>query len=251
MSPSIVRVPASEAGAGTAGGGPITDDDDLVSLASHDALAERVAVSLRDMVVKGVLRPGDRIVERRLCAELNVSRTPMREALKLLRQDGLVELSRNRGARVLPFSAAEAGDLFDVIAALEAEAAARYCLAASADSRARLEDLHARMLSHWRAGDLGSYFDINSSIHDMIVHDAGNAVLSNSHSRLMLRARRGRYMAIMDVSRLDQAVQEHETLMAALRAGAVDAARAIWRVHLLNTGHAVAKALGDGDALRT
>ena len=218
-------------------------DDPASASTDSDALAERVAVRLRDMVIKGVLRPGDRIVERRLCAELCVSRTPMREALKLLRQDGLVEISRNRGARVLSFGPEEASDLFEVIAALEAEAATRFCASASEETRTHLEHLHARMLAFRAAGDLDGYFDTNSVIHDAIVEGAGNAVLSDSHSRLMLRARRGRYMAIMDVARLDQAVHEHEALMAALRARAPDAAHAIWRAHLRNTGSSVAKAL--------
>ncbi len=215
-------------------------------LAASDALAERVTGRLRDMVIKGVLSPGDHIVERRLCAELNVSRTPMREALKLLRQDGLIEITRNRGARVLPFGAAEATDLFEVIALLEAEAAARFCSTASDEAMSRLTALHDRMLALHAAGDLSGYFDLNSTIHDEIIAGAGNRVLSDSHSRLMLRARRGRYMAIMDTSRLDQAVQEHVALMAAFSARAVEAARAIWHVHLLNTGKAVAKALESG-----
>lgn len=223
------------------------EQERMADLADGDALAERVAIRLRDMVIKGALRPGDRIVERRLCAELNVSRTPMREALKLLRQDGLVEISRNRGARVLSFDPVEAIDLFDVIAALEAEAAARFCASASDETLSSLEALHARMLSFRAAGDLDGYFDANSVIHDAIIEGAGNAVLSDSHSRLMLRARRGRYMAIMDISRLDQAVREHEALMATLRARSVDAARAIWRVHLLNTGSSVSKALAGDD----
>lgn len=216
-----------------------------------DALAERVAEELRDMVVKGLLHPGDRIIERRLCAELGVSRTPMREALKLLRQDGLIELSRNRGARVLPFGPAEAEDLFEVISIIEGLAAARFCATASEAALEWLEELHADMIAHRRAGRLDEYFVSNSTIHDAIVEGAGNPVLAQSHSRLMLRARRGRYMAIMDVTRWDQAVHEHEALMSALRARSVEAARAIWQVHLANTGTAVARALRADGQVRT
>ena len=92
--------------------------------ASSDALAERVANEIGDMVIRGALCPGERIVERRLCEVLGVSRTPMREALKLLRQDGLIEISRNCGARVTPYEAEDAEQLFEVIAALEGMAAA-------------------------------------------------------------------------------------------------------------------------------
>jgi DNA-binding GntR family transcriptional regulator len=215
-----------------------------------DALAERVAAHLRDMVIRGALKPGERIVERRLCETLGVSRTPMREALKLLRQDGLIELTRNRGARVAPYGAEDAEQLFDVIAAMEGLAAASFARNATDAARARLEDLHAAMVGLRRAQRLDEYFDANSAIHDLIIEGAGNPVLAESHRRLMLRARRGRYMAIMDSARWDQAVREHEALMGAVRAGAAAAAETIWREHLLNTGRAVAAALRrspDGD----
>lgn len=215
--------------------------------APDDALAERVAGSLRDMVIRGALRPGQRIVERRLCEALGVSRTPMREALKLLRQDGLIELSRNRGARVAPYDADEAENLFEVIAAMESLAAARFARVADPAAMAALERLHARMVALRAEQRLDDYFDANSAIHDLIVARAGNPILAESHRRLMLRARRGRYMAIMDADRWDQAVREHEALMAAFRARQVEAACAIWREHLLNTGRSVAGALRDDE----
>ncbi len=198
------------------------------------------------MVIRGALRPGERIVERRLCAVLGVSRTPMREALKLLRHDGLIEISRNRGARVASYDAEDADHLFEVIAELEGTAAAGFTRRAAPAALDRLETLHAQMLHFRREDRLDEYFDVNSAIHDLIVAEAGNPVLQESHRRLMLRARRGRYMAIMDVERWNQAVREHEALIAAIRAGAAVAARALWREHLLNTGRTVVAFLRDG-----
>ncbi len=211
------------------------------------ALAERVADHLRDLVVRGALAPGQRIVERRLCAELKVSRTPMREALKLLRQDGLVEISRNCGARVTGYDGRSAIDLFEAIGALEAAAAERIARVLDAATLARLEALHTQMLAYFDAGRLDAYFDVNSQIHDMIVEGCGNEVLVESRRRLMLLARRGRYMAIMDGARWRQAVAEHETLMRALRARDGAGAHAIWRAHLANTGLAVATALAKAE----
>lgn len=207
------------------------------------ALAERVADHLRDLVVRGALAPGQRIVERRLCAELKVSRTPMREALKLLRQDGLVEISRNCGARVTSYDGRSAIDLFEAIGALEAAAAERITRMLDAATLERFEALHAQMLTYFDDDRLDAYFDVNSRIHDLIVDGCGNAVLADSRRRLMLLARRGRYMAIMDAARWRQAVSEHETLMRALRARDEAGAHAIWRAHLANTGVAVANAL--------
>jgi DNA-binding GntR family transcriptional regulator len=215
---------------------------------ARGAATERTAEALRDMVIRGALKPGEHLVERRLCAALGVSRTPMREALKLLAHDGLVDLSPHRGARVAPYDSAEAGALFEVIAALEGLAACALAQRVDAATLGRLEALHAAMHDHFRAGRLDAYFDVNSAIHDAVIEAAGNPVLAESHRRLMLQARRGRYMAIMDAERWRQAIGEHDLLMAALRVGDAAAARAVWERHLRNTGASVAAALAGGAA---
>ncbi len=201
---------------------------------------DRVAAILRDRIVKGDLAPGDRLVERRLSAELQTSRTPVREALKLLEADGLIEISLHRGAQVAAFRAADARRLFDVISVLESLAARRLAEAITPETLAHLEALHARMLTFHRSGQAMAYFDINTVIHDAIVAACGNPVLEETHRRLIARARRGRFLAITDPARLAQAVGEHETVMAAFRTRDPDAAGAVWEAHLRHTGEAVA-----------
>lgn len=207
------------------------------------AVAEWVADVLRDRIVKGVLPAGARIVERKLSAELEVSRTPIREALKLLHADSLIDISRHKGAQVNEFSAQQALELFDVIASLESLAAERLAERITQDQLDTLENLHGVMLTHYRAGEADAYFDINSEIHDTILRNCGNPILQNMHTKLMARARRGRFMAIMDPDRLKTAVEEHEQLMAAFREKNAEAARQIWRKHLLSTGHSVREVL--------
>jgi DNA-binding GntR family transcriptional regulator len=224
-------------------GETISGESIAAGTAIDEALAEHVAASVRDMIIRGVLAPGERVVERRLCEQLGVSRTPMREALKLLRQDGLIEISMNRGARVAAYGAREADSLFEVIAALEAMAAERFVRLAPEAARVRLLALHEEMLALHVARRLDDYFDVNSAIHDLIIEGSGNPTLVESHRRLMVRARRGRYMAIIDEARWQHAVREHEALMAALSAGSALAAGAVWREHLLNTGRSVVAAL--------
>ena len=207
------------------------------------AMAEEVARQLRERIIRGDLRPDERIVERTLSVELGVSRTPVREALKLLLLDGLVDISRNRGARVTRYRATEAIDLFEVIGALESAAAARVARSLDGRGLARLEKLHGRML-HWRERrDVDRYFDANSAIHDAIIDMAGNPVLTDSHRRLIARARRGRYMAIMDERRWAQAIGEHERLMSALRERDPRRASSAWATHLRHTGASVAAVL--------
>lgn len=209
------------------------------------AAAEQVAAILRDRIVKGELAPLDRIVERRLSTELNVSRTPVREALKLLEADGLIEITLHRGAIVSEYRPEDAFVLFDVIAVLESLAARRVCETITPERLQHLEDLHGAMLDHHNAGNTNAYFDANTLIHDFIVATSANPVLIATHERLMIRARRGRFLAIMNPERLTQAVAEHEDLMHAFRNGHADDAGRVWDTHLRHTGETVA------DVLRT
>ena len=211
------------------------------------SLTEDVAETLRDLIVRGQLKPGQHVVERKLCAELDVSRTPMREALKLLRQDGLVEIFKNRGARVTPYTAEDALNLFEVISALEGQAAAR---ASARITEAELSDLKAQhddMLRHFADENLDAYFAVNSAIHEAVVRIADNPMLTASRGRLMMLAQRGRYMAIFNRDRWEQSIAEHECLMAALDTRDAAQAKAVWEQHLLNTGLSVKAALGAAD----
>lgn len=207
------------------------------------SLTEEVAAALRDLIVRGQLEPGQHLVERKLCAELKVSRTPMREALKLLRQDGLVEIFRNRGARVTPYTAEDAVDLFEVISALESQAAARAASRITEAEFTALQAKHDEMARHHAQENLDAYFALNSEIHEAIVRIANNPALATSRSRLMLLAQRGRYMAIFNHDRWDQSVAEHEQLMGALANRDARTAGAVWEKHLLNTGRSVTEAL--------
>ena len=213
--------------------------------AEQDAMALAVVRYLRDAVVTGKLKPGDRIVERQLSTELRISRTPIREALKLMELDGLVSISRHRGAEVTAFTPHEALQLFDVISVLEGLAARRTAQTIDAGTLDRLEDLHSQMAFHYNRSQIDPYFSINSAIHDAVVSACGNPELAATHARLMLRARRGRYMAIMSPERWRQSVAEHEALMAALRARDPDAAAEAWTAHLRHTGETLAMALAD------
>lgn len=210
------------------------------------AVAEWVADVIRNRIIKGELGSGDRIVERRLSAELNVSRTPIREALKLLRADGLVEISRNCGAQVTTYTAQEARNLFDAIAALESLAAQRLAQQLTDNMLDQLEFLHARMKKHFRNAMLEPYFEANSAIHDFVIAECGNPILADSHARLILRAKRGRFMAILDDNRWAQAVSEHDDFMNALRQRDAQAAGVVWGVHLRHTGDTVAEMLTKG-----
>lgn len=205
----------------------------------HDEVTER----LRDMIVEGRLTPGARVNEAALCEQLGVSRTPLREALKILAAEGLVDLLPRRGARVAGLSATELGELFEVLSGLERTAAELAALRASEADLARLEELQARIEQHHDARNRHDYAHDNHALHETIVALAGNAVLKEVHARLMTRVRRARYMALLSQERWDESVAEHAAILAALAARDARRAGELMHRHVARTGEVVRAAL--------
>ena len=210
---------------------------------SRQSLHGQVADRLRDMVVHGELVPGEKVPVAALSQTLGVSLTPLREALKVLAEEGLVELTPNRGARVIPYTAEEAEALFEVIAGLESLAAELAAKRMSDEDLANLEAAHKQMKSYFDEKKRDQYFEINSHIHEKIVRYSSNDILINTHAKLMVRANRGRYIAIVDPERWSEAMGEHDAVMEAFRTRDAERAGRIWRVHLLRSGQAIQKAL--------
>ena len=209
----------------------------------HDTVADR----LRDMIVDGTLPPGERIHEQSLCDAFGISRTPLREALKVLANEGLVELRANRGARIATLTEAELAELFEALEGLEGHAAERAAARASAAELGALRQLHDRMEREWRRRRRTAYAKLNNEIHRTIVALAKNATILGMHDTLMTKLRRARYMALMSNERWDEAVGEHRAIMAALDAR--DGARAgrLLAEHVRHTGEVVRDRLGDAD----
>lgn len=209
---------------------------------ARQSLDESIADHLRDLIVRGEMAPGARLNLPELASGLGVSTTPLREALKILADEQIVEWQPGRGARVAPIRADETVALFEVIASLEALAAEQACARMSAAQLAEMESMHARMRVHFERKERDPYFEINSRIHSQILTLAENEILQATHARLHGRASRGRYAAIVDEARWHEAMQEHEDLMKTLRDRQPDRSSGIWRQHLINTGAAVKRA---------
>ncbi len=180
------------------------------------SLHEELVARLRDLIVEGELAPGARVPERTLCQRFGVSRTPLREALKVLASDGLLELLPNRGATVARLTAADLDEMFPVMGALEALAGELACARISDAELAEIRALHYQMALHHTRGELPQYFRLNQRIHEAIMDAARNATLSRMYRSLAGRIRRARYVANMSQARWDQAVEEHEAILEAL-----------------------------------
>ena len=187
------------------------------------SLHEEVLSKLRLMILEGELEPGSRIVERSLCERFKVSRTPLREAFKVLRSEGLVEILPNRGARVPTFGKKEICDALEIMAALEGLAGELAAERAADDVIADLRALHYQMFAHYLRSQVPEYFRVNQSIHRRIVEAAGNQLLTTNHDALALRVMRARYlMNLWDHTRWADAIKSHEAILDALvrRSGA-------------------------------
>jgi len=208
-------------------------------------LHEEAVDRLRDLIVRGQLAPGTRLNERVLTGQLGISRTPLREAIKLLATEGLVELLPNRGAIVAPLDAARLREALTVMGALEALAGELACANATAEQLGEIRALHYEMLAMHARGDLAGYFKYNQAIHLKLVEASGNEVLATAYRQLNANVRRARYMANLSKERWDAAVREHEEILAAL--GARDATRlkALLRDHLAAKLAAVLGAASD------
>jgi DNA-binding GntR family transcriptional regulator len=207
------------------------------------SLHERATEKLRSLIVRGDLAPESVLVESELCDLLGVSRTPLREALKLLAMQGLVELRQNRSARIPPIREEEIRDLFEAVSGIErvaAELAARKITPEQLDNLRRLQDEIERLFAR---GDLQAYFTVNQEIHRAIVAAGQNAILRETHDWLLGRAERARYLALSSPRRWGESVVEHRAILAALAARDADAAGRLLGAHVLRTGSEVIEVL--------
>lgn len=203
---------------------------------TRQPLNEQVAERLRTMIVNGELEVGKKIPFTEIAERLGVSLTPLREAIKVLAEEQLVELTPNRGARVLPVSVGETVALFEVIAELESLGARLAAERMTAAELAELEDMHAEMRDDYRTGNLEAYFEMNSRIHSAIVANSHNPVLLHTHQKMNVRVARVRFIAVHQNTRWAQAMQEHEAVMQAFRDHDGEKAAGIWRLHLQESG---------------
>jgi len=196
----------------------------------HDELTER----LRDLITAGELGPGEKIPEKQLCELFGVSRTPLREALKVLASEGTVTLRPNRGAVVTALTLKELEEAFPVMGALEALSGEIACQHITDEEVAEIRSLHDRMVSHWRQSEMQPYFRLNQSIHEAILEATRNETLKAAYRALSGRLMRARYIANMSPERWAKAVGEHEAILAALKARDGAGLSNILKAHLAN-----------------
>ncbi|WP_159999199.1 GntR family transcriptional regulator [Roseomonas sp. 18066] len=183
---------------------------------ARQTLHDQVVTRLRDMVTEGRLAPGQRVNEVALCTGLGVSRTPLREALKTLAGEGLLELVPARGAIVRSFTDKDVADCMMVLKALEQLAGRLLCQVASDAAITGILALHAEMQARYVVRDRLPYFKLNQAIHSSIVAAADNAPLARAHEALQAQMKRIRFIGHEGPEKWAAAMDEHEEMAVAL-----------------------------------
>lgn len=201
---------------------------------------------IREMIIGGKLAAGARLVEAELCDMFAISRTPLREALRVLEAEGLVTFYPNRGAVVSRISADEVLEQFEVIANLERVALELAMARMSSVDLGRLNRMHDRMMHLFGAGQRRECFQKDYDIHSRIVTLAANKTLEQIHSGLMTRSRRVRYFALHSDLRWSEAMTEHALFMQAINDKDVARASTLMRDHVQRTGVLVSDFINSG-----
>ncbi|GBU19490.1 MULTISPECIES: GntR family transcriptional regulator [Methylobacterium] len=210
----------------------------------HDEVADR----MRELIQSGEMEPRARVNESELTERFGISRTPLREAIKILATEGLLELLPNRGARVASISQIEIDEMLEVIAGLEATAAEVACRKITDAEVEAIRADHLRMVEAWKETDEATYFSLNRRIHESIMAASRNATLMSIYTSLSGRIQRSRYTAHQTGEQWEKAVGEHERMVELLQARDGAALSPLMREHIWGKKAVIAENFGESDA---
>ncbi|MBT9463485.1 GntR family transcriptional regulator [Hydrogenophaga sp.] len=197
-----------------------------------NSLHDEVAAKLRERIFDGVLAPGSFIDELGLCGEWAISRTPLREALKVLAAEGLVRHEPRRGCFVNQITERDLDEIFPVIALLEGRCAFEAASNATDADLVTLEQMHDRLNRCAKARRINDYYQANFAIHEAIITLANNRWLAQVIGDLRKIVKLARLQQLHAPGRLDQSLSEHMAVFAALKARDAEGAEAAMRTHL-------------------
>jgi DNA-binding GntR family transcriptional regulator len=221
----------------------LADIIEISRLGLHDQAAAR----LRTLLIEGRIAPGAKLNERELAELLHVSRTPLREAIKLLAAEGLVDLLPNRGAVAVKLTETDILNTFELLAGLEAMSGEFAAERITEAELMQIRALHFEMLAAFTRRDLSNYYRLNALIHAAINDAAKNPVLTATYNGINARVQSLRFRTNQNEAKWKRAVQEHEAMVRALAAHDGAAMRKVLVEHLLNKRNTVIDLLRAGD----
>jgi len=203
------------------------------------ALYLQVADRLRDQIYQNELSPGDAIDEMALCERFGISRTPLREALKVLSSEGLIELIPRRGSFVRSMDIDELNELFPVMAVLEGLCAREAVENCSVNDLQQLEKMHEKLETYADEGNIDAYYEQNFVFHQAVQDLSGNKWLQRVIGDLRKVLRLARHMQLTIPGRLEESLEEHRQIMLAFKKHDPDMADQNMQNHLKQQWHSL------------
>jgi DNA-binding GntR family transcriptional regulator len=221
---------------------PILKGHGMVTVLHNGPLHENVSEALRNLIVSGELVPGAKVREAQLCERFAISRTPLREALKVLAVEGLIELRPRRGAYIAKISDREIDELFPILAVLEALAGELACRRITDREIAGLRKLHEDMFRCYDLGREAEYLRLNSAIHHRIFEVAGNQSLTSLYEQMLVRTHAVRFVTRKSPEQWLRAVLDHRLILEAVEQRDGRKLARVLRQHLQKTAADIARA---------
>lgn len=202
-----------------------------------ETIASRIRTSLADAITSGHIAPGSEIDEQELAQRFGASRTPVREALRELASAGLVIIEPRRGVRVVEMTAERIGELFELMAEIEAVCVRFATHRITAKERTALSHIHAAALKKVQDGDLDGYDALNQDFHAALYSATHNSELQTHALALRRRGAPFRRAQFRGLERLRASWTEHDAILQCIFAGDGDAAARLMRAHMLKAGN--------------
>ena len=213
----------------------------MMKVIEKKTLHEEIANNLRELIMAGELQKGDKIKEDELCSSMGISKTPLREALRVLSVEGLIRLVPNRGSFVSTPTFEEIREMFGVMSLLEGVCAREAAEKMGEKDLAILEKLHKKLEENYQRKAQREYIRINNQFHSFVQELAGNRTLNQIVNGLRKKILLYRYQSLNLPERFAQSIQEHRDLLEAFRKKDPKKAETLMRRHLKKQCEALEK----------
>lgn len=183
----------------------------------HQTLREKILETIREAILKGSLKPGEKVAEPELAERFGISRTPIREAFRQLESEGYLTVIPRKGAVVTSLSERDVAEFYSIKSILEGYAARIASERLSDKEIERLETINGRLEQLAREGDVKTFFRVHNEFHELFIKAAGNEKLYELISHLMMKFNRPRMASLSLPGRMEISVQEHRKIIDAFK----------------------------------
>lgn len=216
----------------------------------HQTLRERILETIREAILNGQLRPGEKVAEPELAERFGISRTPIREAFRQLESEGYLTVIPRKGAVVTDLSEREVEEFYSIKSILEGYAARMAAEKMTDKDYERLEAINARLKQLATEGDVKTFFRVHDEFHELFIRAAGNDKLFTLIGQLLRKFNRLRMASLALPGRMEISVQEHNKILEAFRQHDGEKADSLVRKNAAYGGQVLIQSLAQSEGRR-